>query len=314
MDFSTNFSSRRMALNEETGGQYRAFLQSLTPHYGRVWRDIAFGYLMMALTLYGIYLCQSGWWFLLAIPLGGAFLGFWVAYIQLFIHEAAHYNLAADRKLSDRLGDVFIAWMVGTTIRDYRATHFPHHQRIGQPDDTEASYWNALTPRFLIETLTGIHALRVIRLRSKAGEARGDKKSRLPLLRGIMVHVVLLAALFWAGAWSSALAWMGAVGVIFPFFGTVRQLLEHRDPATIETHEGMTRIFGDGPFASTFGGAGFNRHLLHHWEPTISYTRLRDYEEYIMTTSLAPVLRERSTTYFKAFAYILKADNRKAAQ
>ena len=43
MDFSTSFSSKRMALNEETGGKYRLFLQTLTPNYGRVWRDIAFG-------------------------------------------------------------------------------------------------------------------------------------------------------------------------------------------------------------------------------------------------------------------------------
>ena len=39
-----------------------------------------------------------------------------------------------------------------------------------------------------------------------------------------------------------------------------------------------TSAKGDGPLASTLGGAGFNRHLLHHWEPKISYTRFRELE------------------------------------
>jgi len=309
MDFSANFSSKRMALNEETGGKYREFLQTLTPYYGRVWRDIGFGYAMLALTLYAIYLLQFSWWFLLAIPLGGALIGYWVAYIQLFIHEAAHYNLWRDKETSDRLGDIFIAWQVGTSIKDYRATHFPHHQKIGQPDDTESSYFHALTPRFLLETLTGIHALRVFLLRRKSGAERGAGKSWTPLLRGVAVHLVIIGALFALGAWSSALAWMGGVGIVFPFFATMRQLLEHREPAA--QGEGVTRIFGDGPFASTFGGAGFNRHLLHHWEPAISYTRLKDYETYLLTTSMAPVLRERTMTYHQAFMHLLKADNQK---
>ncbi|MCC6581981.1 MAG: fatty acid desaturase [Phycisphaeraceae bacterium] len=314
MDFSTNFVSKRIALIEETGGKYREFLQTLTPHYHKVWRDIVFGYLMLALSLYIAWLLQPGAWFLIGVPLGGLLIGYWVAYIQLFIHEAAHYNLWHDKNASDRLGDLFIAWQVGTTIRDYRATHFPHHTKIGTAEDTEASYFNALTPRFILETLTGIHALRVFLARRKSGAARGANRSWGPLLRGVAVHLALLGFLFYMGAWAPALAWMGGVGVVFPFFATMRQLLEHREPAAFDANgptEGVTRIFGDGPVASTFGGAGFNRHLLHHWEPTLSYTRLKDYETYLLTTSVAPLLRERSMTYATAFLHILKADNKK---
>jgi hypothetical protein len=50
MDYSTDFKSQRALLNEQVGGTYRAFVQSLVPRYGVVWYDIAFGYLMLVLT------------------------------------------------------------------------------------------------------------------------------------------------------------------------------------------------------------------------------------------------------------------------
>ena len=34
---------------------------------------------------------------------GFVFVGYWIAYLQLFLHEGAHWNLAADRETSDRI-------------------------------------------------------------------------------------------------------------------------------------------------------------------------------------------------------------------
>ena len=96
--------------------------------------------------------------------------------------------------------------------------------------------------------------------------------------------------------------------MFFPFFGALRQLLEHRDEyadptvdyAVIE-HGAIHRLFGDGLIANTLGGVGFNRHLLHHWEPQVSYTRLRELECYLIDTESAVYLREHQTTYWQTF-------------
>ena len=316
MDYSTDFKSQRALLNEQGGGNYRALVQSLVPRYGVVWRDIAFGYLMLALTVCVVPLFQGSYAVVVAIAIGALSIGYWVAYLQLFIHEGAHYNLWADKKVNDLLSDIFISWQVGTSIGAYRATHFPHHFKLGQADDTEPSYFNALSPRFLVEMLIGVHAIRVYFLRRNRLDANCAGASWMPLVRGVLLHLVLLAFMLALGAWSAALAWIVGVGVAFPLFATLRQLLEHRAPDAPVlqdgSREGVTRIFGDGPIARTFGGAGFNRHLLHHWEPTISYTRLKDYERYVMTTSVAAVVRERRTTYWRAFVTIFKADNARA--
>jgi hypothetical protein len=96
--------------------------------------------------------------------------------------------------------------------------------------------------------------------------------------------------------------------MVFPFFGSLRQLLEHRDdaaPSTIDfqtqSHGAYTRLFGDDVFSATFGGAGFNRHLLHHWEPQVSYTNLPELEAFLQGTELKRVMDLRRTTYFEIF-------------
>jgi fatty acid desaturase len=170
--------------------------------------------------------------------------------------------------------------------------------------------------------LLGIHPVRVFLLRRKlrqqdTPETGGGKKEIKPLLTGVAVHLALIIGLIAAGAWPSALAWIGGMAVCFPFFGAMRQLLEHRsttaDPDADYTntdHGALTRIFGNDFFSRTFGGAGFNKHLLHHWEPVVSYTRLDDMEDYLIKTSIAPVIQSRHTSYFKTFIELYKNDNR----
>jgi hypothetical protein len=109
------------------------------------------------------------------------------------------------------------------------------------------------------------------------------------------------------------------MAVFFPFFATLRQVLEHRSATAVAgcdfrrlPHGALTRLFGDGIVASTFGGAGFNRHLLHHWEPQVSYTRLRELESFLLRTRAAPILDGRRTTYWQALRELIQNDNARA--
>jgi fatty acid desaturase len=321
-DYSAGYSVLRENLTAETQGAYRQFLKSLVPDYKKVWRDLALGYGMLIALLYLVNLNHSIIWLVFSIPLGAILIGYWIAYLQLFIHEGAHYNLAPGREMNDRLCDLLICWMVGTRIKDYRRTHFQHHRKLGHRDDTERSYFNRLSNTFLLNLILGIYPVRVFlqRRASRKEMASGDpadKKEIKPLLTGILVHLALILGLVAAGAWPSALAWISGMGACFPFFGAMRQLLEHRseeaDPAAdyAQTdHGAVTRLFGNDFFSRTFGGAGFNRHLLHHWEPAISYTRLGDLEDYLMKTSIAPIIESRRSSYMKVFMGLYKNDNR----
>jgi hypothetical protein len=42
---------------------------------------------------------------------------------------------------------------------------------------------------------------------------------------------------------------------------------------------------------------GFNRHLLHHWDASVSYTRLGELEHRLQSTEAGPILAAREGSY-----------------
>jgi hypothetical protein len=51
---------------------------------------------------------------------------------------------------------------------------------------------------------------------------------------------------------------------------------------------------------STLGGAGFDRHLLHHWDPQVSYTRLPELERFLLNTKASAALSAKES-YISTF-------------
>jgi fatty acid desaturase len=295
----------RSRIAAETLGEYLRFRKELAPDFAKVKGDIAGGYVALVAIIAGVWL--GG---LAAVPFGAILIGYTVAYLQLFIHEAAHFGLAADRDVNDRFANRLICWQVGTDIASYRETHWQHHRALGAPEDTEVSYRNRLSLRFLASMVTGFHAIRVFLSRETAGKPRGGRGLPRPLLIGVGAHLLILTVLTLFVSWTCALAWVGGMGVFFPFFATLRQLLEHRPMVSQEDRGAVTRIFGSGFFSSTFGAAGFNRHMLHHLEPQVHYTRLGDLEDYLMKTSACDEIGSRRTTYWRAFQALIASDRR----
>jgi fatty acid desaturase len=300
----------RTTLKDRDGLSLVQFRKDLRPHYGKVAFDLGLGYLFLGLSLL-LPMQITGkvpallWAMVL---LCAFFVGFWIAYLHLFMHEAAHYNLAPSRKWNDLLSDLLICIWSGQNTSAYRVIHWDHHRFLGTTKDTEHSYFNALTPRFLLESLTGIAALKVLLFREAKLKRSISFRERSMPLAAFLTNGTIVLSLYSLGHWPFALAWIVGLVAFFPFFGAIRQLLEHRRPdAALGTdfskvrHEKYTRMFREGPFASFLGGAGFTRHLLHHWDPQISYTRLKDLEAFLAGTRWGPGIEAARTTYRETF-------------
>jgi len=319
-DYSATFGKVRPLIVNSRGETLIDFVKTLTPDYAVVGRDIAIGYALLIGTLAAMIAAERfGVAPLLVAAIGAISVGYWIAYLQLFIHEGAHWNLAADPARSDRICNLAISWLAGAEVASYRRVHFQHHRALGTVDDSENTYFFPLNLVFIAKGLLGIRAVEVVLARRSLlqarDETRADKAAPAPgprihkeLVIGVVVHGAIVGALLYFGAWASAAAWAAGVGLAFPFFGALRQLLEHRAEdasAAVDyrkvDHGATARMFGDGLIARTFGGAGFNRHLLHHWEPGVSYTRLPDLERFLADTPLAPVMERRTTTYGRVF-------------
>jgi fatty acid desaturase len=310
------YAGQRTRLTNSAGQRLVDFVRGLAPRYGIVYRDITFGYVCLILFCALTALAPSaGLSWLAAGVIGALPIGYCIAYLQLFIHEGAHFNLAADKRRSDLLCDLLISWMAGTSVANYRIVHFRHHRELGTTDDSEHTYFYPLNLMFIVKSLTGWRALEVLAFRKRMQPSVAAKKNfSLPwhALIGAGAHVAIILTSFYVGLWSLALAWSLAVILVFPFFGAMRQLLEHRKGDAQgdidyfkQSHGAYSRLFGDNPIDATFGGAGFNRHLLHHWEPQVSYTNLKELEAFLCDTPLRSRIDERRTSYASAFVSLL---------
>ena len=306
----------KATLVDSSGVPYREFRRGLTPRYARIWRDIALGYLAMLAGPIALVLWAPGFPLsLFAAAVCALLVGFSMAYMNNFFHESAHYNLHPDRTGNDRMTDLLMGWLFGSSIATYRKIHFQHHRALGTTEDSENSYFDPLGMRYLVEGLLGLKVLRTLRRYREAENTRsatrddGAGRSRLLWMAICAVANLGIAAIFLAlSSPAAAAAWLAGVLLCFPFFVSLRQVLEHRsedaDPQVdyrVVDHGAVNRLFGDGPLANTLGSAGFNRHAIHHWEPNVSYTRLKDIEEYLQRTEIAPLIQSRRTTYSETF-------------
>lgn len=306
------------AVNDR-GVSYAQYRDTLTPRYGAVALDIGKGYVCLALLTTALFLLDAYYhsWFWLFIPIGAAALGYTAAYLALFLHEAGHYNIHPDKKTNDRLATFFLCLPFGVSIKAYRKIHWQHHLHLGTPADTEVSYFHALRGWFFLETLTGIHLLRTMLRKDSDLELTADQKkqSRLLLLGAAVLHGSFLTLALLSGHWTVALAWAAAFGIFFPFFASLRQVLEHRDELAHhatnffkEPHGKISRLFVHSVASSSFGSAGFTRHMLHHWDPQASYTRLKDVEQFLESCArTAPLIKASRTRYSTVFRKLLAA-------
>ena len=333
-DYSATPHQHRSLLAGEESARYLDFLRGLRPRYTRVALDILLGYLAIVLSaVIVVWLTAQGAPFIVATAVGSLVIGYWVAYLGLFMHEGSHFNLAPERDRSDQLSNILIGWLVGTSVERYRPVHFQHHRALGRVDDSEHTYFFPLSLLFIVKGICGWRVIEVVTFRRRylarieaqaqarrreivpaaadieADEA-GAQPSRLEatVIAGLVVHAVIVGMSILAGQWALAAAWVVAIVGAFPFFGALRQLLEHRSEAAeagtdyfTAPHGAYSRMFKQGPISSTLGGAGFTRHLLHHWEPQVSYTNLRELEEYLEQTPLGDIVRARRTTYARTF-------------
>jgi fatty acid desaturase len=320
-DYSVTFGAYRPKLVGKSGERYVVFVRNLRPKYWIVYRDIAMGYLLLGFS-FGLMVAAPFWGVprLLTIAVGAVMIGYWIAYLQLFLHEGAHYNLASSKIHSDRLCDFLVCWLIGTTVAAYRTVHFQHHRDLGTTKDTEFTYFFPLNLVFLAKAAFGVRAIEVAvsratetNLNKPANDRKLTNVSVRSILIGISVYGAIIAGSLAMGWWWAAVGAVFGIGMMFPFFGAVRQLLEHRNDGAISSinyskqdQGAFTRLFPDDMFSATFGGAGFNRHLLHHWEPQVSYTNLPDLEEFLQETEMRRVMDLRRTTYFKTFRLLLQ--------
>lgn len=312
---TSDFLKVKSTLVDKNNQLYSNFINSLHPNYFIVWRDIFFGYFFLILSLFLSNILHGfGLPYYITFIIGSISVGYWFAYINLFMHEAAHFNIVKNRKINDILANVFICVWVGMNINKYRFIHLQHHSNLGTVKDTERSYFEPLTIRFFLK---GIFLYKLVKTFLNYDKVQIPKnkmgKNIYNLLISIIIHLFIIICCFIFIGYGAVISWIIGVICFFPLFLSLRQVLEHRsetagkDISYDKVEHGETnRIFKNSIFSLSFGGAGFNKHLLHHWEPKLSYTNLPKLEIFLRNTKIAIIIEKNTTTYTKTFFNIFQ--------
>lgn len=234
-------------------------------------------------------------------------LGFWIHALSLYIHEGAHGNLSENKKLNDLISNILSTVLLSINLSEYRTKHWKHHKHLGTIHDTENSYFNSLSFKNIIKFLTGLWSLTVItNSNNKKNEISINFYSKIIFL---LIHGFFLLILLFENNYHLFLFYILSFFIFYPFFGIIRQILEHRNYLADNKvdyfkvdHGENNKIFGDSFFSKYFGAAGFNKHLLHHINPNISYTKFNDFEKNLnQNPKYKNILQENRTSYIKAF-------------
>jgi fatty acid desaturase len=293
----------------DNGVKWSDFAENLKADYAQVWRDILCGYG----AIIGIFV--SVWYIPLTlltvfpILILSACLGFFIAYISLFLHEGAHFNLHEHRKSNDFLCNIFVGALIGQDVARYRLVHWQHHLSLGRLEDPESSYFNPLTPLYLFKVVTGFQTIETILRRRKSLEKTSRDKTHggsMAQISFVILNILIMALCFFFRNYVAAFSWVAGLFIFFPFFGALRNVLEHR-PLNFQNASSLAdnKYFELSLFARIFGGAGFRRHILHHWEPKVSYTCFNQMEAFLLNSYLRESLVACRTTYLSAFRELL---------
>lgn len=234
--------------------------------------------------------------------------------ILLLVHEGAHFHLAQNRKVNDFLANTLCGVFVATEVKTYRKIHNKHHQDLGQSTDPENSYSEEFDFTWIFAAFSGLKVLRTFKKRDVIEPSRGQFTV---MVLSISLHLVLLASMIQLELIYSTVFWILGFFVVMPGIAALRNVLEHRFEMPSEANPelwgtldpGMhvtTRLFTRKRVSGLLGSVGFDRHLLHHWDPSISSTNLPAVHKFILTTELGGVLRNIPTTYTQAFIHLMR--------
>ena len=314
------FAPLRSAIVTPDGRTYRELRSDLEPRWAWVWADLgaAVAAVVFAPVVAARFERRLGGRGVLVAPAAAVTIGAAVHRLGHFLHEGAHFNVAPGKTFNDRLTNATVGVVVLTDVRAYRPLHMKHHRKLGQDDDPERSYFEPLDGRFVFRSLNGTRVLFGMRQRLAPEELDGPRPSKLVPLAGAVFHAANVVGLLRSNRRVTAAAWVIGVAGIYPLLNSTRQLLEHRDesagwglPSDQVARRVVTRMFTKGLLSPIIGGVGFNRHLLHHWDASVSYTCLPELERRLRPTAAGRIMAARDSTYSGTLQRMWRAGRRR---
>jgi fatty acid desaturase len=256
-------------------------LSQLTP-----WRTaaaIAFDWLVVAITIAAsVWLSHPIAYVAAVFIIGGRMHA-----LGILIHEFAHYRFISNKAASEWVGDIFLAWPLGTTVDSYRKNHLAHHRytntdqdpdwvvKVGSQHFTFPQKWQYALAN-VVGYLVTINSIRDMRSILARLNKESDQIPRPYKLKRLAFYVAVLSVIGLTGSWLGLLMyWIVPYFTVFLLFLYLRSVAEHFGSMDYEHELGSSRtVYPHLWEKAFFAPHNVNYHLDHHLYPSVPFYNL----------------------------------------
>lgn len=215
--------------------------------------------------------------------------------IAVLMHDFAHYRFISNKKVSDWIADLCIAWPLFGTYEGYRRNHLGHHRYLNTDKDPDwalklgsKEFTFPQEIRFaalnLLGYLVGVSSIRDMRGILKRLNADNPETPTYKRLR-LSYYLALAAVLTLTGGWFYYVAyWLVPYFTLFFMFMYIRSVADHFGETMDYSDEvGGTRTILATPIETFFlAPHNINYHAEHHSYASVPYYRLPELHAALM--------------------------------
>ena len=309
------------SITNKSGVTYGEFRKTLTVNFFRIQLGIVCSFLSIFVIL---FLCNKtdNLYLLFFMSVSLALTQHRILNV---VHEGAHYLLSRSRKFNDAFCNFLAGWFVLCDVDQYRITHVEHHRNLGSEFDPENAHMEKLDLTWLVSLISGFNTVRRISVRNQARSNLGTRATAKPRhlvvpVIGILLHSLILLIIFNLLSFQTLVVWLFSTFFLTPALGILRNLLEHKYVESVDSAiwyqilgrerpadvvlNVTTRTFTKSLLSRLYGSMGFTRHLLHHWDPSISFSNLGEVHKFLLETPLEANLRKVDSTFSSTFIHL----------
>lgn len=215
--------------------------------------------------------------------------------LAALLHDFAHYRFLPNKKVSDWVGDLFLAWPLLATLEGYRRNHLGHHRYLNTDQDPDwvvkvasREFTFPQEMRFAVLNLLGylVGVSTVRDFRKALARIKADEKSTPGYVAArIGFYVVAATLLTVTGSWTGFLLyWVVPYATFFFMFMYIRSVAEHFGPTMDYSHD-LTATRTTIPYFWErwfFAPHHMNFHIEHHLYPSVPQYRLPELSKALM--------------------------------
>jgi len=215
--------------------------------------------------------------------------------LSILMHEGSHYRLMKNRLANDFFAELFTAWPMNISMRNYREHHFPHHRSPNTDADPDwrlrsrDESWEfpktirGLATMFLLD-FCGLRVVDQYRSFGRYAFPENRKRDWIDLVRQVF-NVSVVVSLTYFGLWIPyLLLWIVPTLTWLKVALRMRTIAEHYALDYGHMYRQTRTTHANGIERILIAPHNIGYHLDHHLYPSVPFYNLRALHEELLKT------------------------------